>query len=111
MRELIEFEDFDSVDIRIGTITSVANFESAKKPAYQIVIDFGSLGKLRSSAQITELYKTDDLVGRQIIAIVNVGHKQISNFISQCLILGVSTKSGVSLLHTNFNSQNGIIVT
>jgi tRNA-binding protein len=85
----ITFDDFNKVDIRIGTIIEVVDFPKAKKPAYQLTIDFGDLGIKKSSAQITQLYTKEDLLHKQILAIVNFKDKQIANFISECLVLGV----------------------
>lgn len=85
----ITFDDFNKVDIRIGTITEVNDFPKAKNPAYQLTIDFGDLGIKKSSAQITQLYAKEDLLHKQILAIVNFKDKQIANFISECLVLGV----------------------
>jgi len=106
----LDFEDFDLIDIRIGTIIKAINFEEVNKPAYQLLIDFGSLGQLKSSAQITQLYLPNKLIGKQVVAVVNLGHKKILNFKSQCLILGVSTKKGISLLEPSLKIQNGSIV-
>ncbi len=94
MKSIIDFEDFSSIDIRIGRVINAVVFEKAKKPAYKLLIDFGLLGELKSSAQITDLYSSVDLIGKQIIAVVNIGERKIFNFKSQCLILGVSTKKG-----------------
>lgn len=85
----ISWGDFEKLDIRTGTILSVSNFPKARNPSYQLEIDFGDLGIKNSSAQITDLYKKEDLIGKQIIAIVNFPTKQIANFFSECLILGV----------------------
>src|SRR4030066_1520834 len=85
----ITFDDFTKVDIRIGIIIDVNDFPKAKKPAYQLTIDFGDLGIKKSSAQITQLYAEEDLLQKQILAIVNFKDKQIDNFISECLVLGV----------------------
>lgn len=85
----ISFEDFSKIDIRIGTIIEANDFPKAKKPAYQLTIDFGKLGLKKSSAQITQLYSKNQLVGKQIIAIVNFKTKQIANFKSECLVLGI----------------------
>ncbi|MDO9595043.1 MAG: tRNA-binding protein [Lutibacter sp.] len=85
----ITFDDFNKVDIRIGTIVEIVDFPKAKKPAYQLTIDFGDLGIKKSSAQITQLYAKEDLLHKQILAIVNFKDKQIANFISECLVLGV----------------------
>ncbi len=98
----ITFDDFIKVDIRIGTIVEVNDFPKAKKPAYQLTIDFGDLGIKKSSAQITQLYAREDLLHRQILAIVNFKDKQIANFISECLVLGVENdKKEIVLLQAS----------
>ena len=108
MKKETSFEDFIRVDIRIGTITEVKEFPKAKKPAYQILIDFGSIGVKKSSAQITELYTKEKLLGKQVIAIINFNPRQIANFMSECLILGVYNKDGhVVLLQTSQPIKNG----
>ena len=108
MKEETSFEDFIKVDVRIGTITEVKEFPKAKKPAYQILIDFGTIGVKKSSAQITELYTKEKLLGKQVIAIINFNPRQIANFISECLILGVYNKDGhVVLLQTSQPIKNG----
>ena len=108
MKEEISFEDFIKVDIRIGTITEVKEFPKAKKPAYQILIDFGTIGVKKSSAQITELYTKEKLLGKQVMAIINFNPRQIANFMSECLILGVYNKDGhVVLLQTSQPIKNG----
>ena len=106
----VSFEDFQKIDLRVGTIINVANFPEATKPAYKLTIDFGPLGIKRSSAQITKLYKKEDLISKQIIANVNFHDKQIANFMSQCLILGAVDGDSVILLGTNVNVPNGSIV-
>ena len=86
----ISWDDFEKIDIRSGTIIAVNDFPKAKKPAYQLSIDFGGeIGIKKSSAQITEHYKKEDLLNKQIIAVVNFPPKQIADFISECLVLGV----------------------
>jgi tRNA-binding protein len=108
VKEEISFEDFIKVDIRIGTITEVKEFPKAKKPAYQILIDFGTIGVKKSSAQITELYTKEKLLGKQVMAIINFNPRQIANFMSECLILGVYNKDGhVVLLQTSQPIKNG----
>ncbi|MFZ2284647.1 MAG: tRNA-binding protein [Lutibacter sp.] len=98
----ITFEDFNKVDIRVGTIIEVSDFPKAKKPAYQLLIDFGDLGIKKSSAQITQLYHKNELLNKQVLAIVNFKKKQIANFISECLVLGVENdKKEIVLLQAS----------
>ena len=105
---MISWEDFEKVDIRSGTILEVNDFPGARKPAYQLTIDFGELGIKRSSAQITALYNKDDLPGKQVIAVVNFRVKQIANFFSECLVLGVYNENNdVVLLQPTLPVKNG----
>lgn len=98
---MISWEDFEKVDLRVGTILAVEDFPKARKPAYQLTIDFGhEIGIKRSSAQITALYTKDALVGRQIVAVVNFPPKQIANFISECLVTGFADTNGDIVLTT-----------
>ena len=93
------FDDFMKLDIRVGTIKEVEFFEKAKKKAYKLVIDFGDeVGIKKSSAQITDYYQEQDLIGKQILGIVNFPPKQIADFISEVLVLGVYTDNGVVLI-------------
>lgn len=108
MIEEISFEDFQKVDIRIGTIIEVNDFPKARKPAYQLKIDFGDLGVKKSSAQITDLYTKEDLLNRQIMAIVNFSPRQIANFMSECLVLGVVEGDSVILLKPDSKMENGL---
>jgi tRNA-binding protein len=85
----ITYADFEKVDIRVGKIIRVEGFTKTRKPAYKLWLDFGELGVKKSSAQITKLYGKSDLVGRSIIAVVNFPPKQIADFISEALVLGV----------------------
>lgn len=98
MENLINWSDFQAVDIRAGTILEALPFPEARKPAYRLTIDFGEKGVLRSSAQITAFYRTEDLVGRQVVAVVNFPPKQIANHISECLVLGVYNSDGEVVL-------------
>lgn len=96
---MINIEDFSKLDIRVGRIISAKNFEGAKKPAYQLTIDFGSeIGIKKSSAQITALYNVEDLINKQILAVVNLPKRQIANFMSEVLVLGLYNKNGVVLI-------------
>jgi len=106
--EYITYEDFEKVDIRVGTITAVNDFPKARKPAYQLTIDFGNLGIKKTSAQITDIYKKEDLVDRQVIAVVNFKPKQIANFMSECLVLGIyNLENQVVLMQPEFTVPNG----
>jgi tRNA-binding protein len=106
-QEFISFKDFEKVDIRVGTIISVEDFPKARKPAYQLKIDFGNLGIKNSSAQITALYDKEQLIGKQVIAILNFEKKQIANFLSECLVLGIQNDKDVVLLQPQKTAQNG----
>jgi len=106
---MLTWDEFEKVDMRVGTILEALDFPKAKKPAYQLVIDFGELGIKKSSAQITDLYRKEDLVGRQIIAVVNFPPKQIANFISECLVLGtVGENKVITLLAPERGTANGL---
>lgn len=106
---MLTWEDFDKIDIRTGTIIEVNDFPKARKPAYQLTIDFGALGIKKSSAQIVTLYSKEELIGKQIIAVVNFPPKQIADFMSECLVLGVHTSDkDVVILTTNSKTQNGL---
>ncbi len=107
MNSLISFEDFSKVDIRVGTIIAVNGFPEARRPAYQLTIDFGDLGIKKSSAQITSLYNKEDLMGKQIVAVVNFPKKQIAKFMSECLILGAVNGEYVILLNPETKVKNG----
>ena len=104
----ISWQDFEEIDVRSGTIIAVDDFPAAKKPAYQLTIDFGPLGTKRSSAQITHHYQKEELIGKTIVAVVNFPVKQIANFFSECLVLGVyDNKQQVVLLHPSLSVENG----
>ena len=106
--EQIEFADFLKVDIRVGTIINVEDYPEARKPAYKLEIDFGTLGKKRSSAQITNHYRKEDLIGKQVIAVVNFPPKQIGKFMSEVLTLGLADDKGlVVLLEPTMPVPNG----
>ncbi len=110
MNDIITFEDFSKVDLRVGTIIEVNDFPEAKNPAYQLTIDFGDLGVKKSSAQITTLYTKEDLLNRQIVAVVNFPEKQIAKFMSACLVLGAVNKGDVILLNSEVKVKNGSTV-
>jgi len=106
-KELISFDDFQKVDIRVGTIIEVNDFIKARIPAYQLKIDFGTLKIKKSSAQITQLYSKKELLNKQVIAIINFHPKQVANFKSECLILGIQNEKDVILLYMRKNAKNG----
>lgn len=109
MSDEISFDDFLAVDIRVGTIIIAEDFPEARKPAYKLQIDFGDeIGVKKSSAQITDHYSTDDLVGRQVIAVVNFPPRQIGPVRSEVLTLGLSDEGGrIVLLAPDQKVPNG----
>ena len=106
----LTWSEFERIDMRVGTIIEVNDFPEARKPAYQLTIDFGAeIGIRKSSAQITKRYQKEDLVNRQIVAVVNFPRKQIGKFMSECLVLGAVGEEGdVILLAPDFKIQNGL---
>ncbi|WP_338767286.1 tRNA-binding protein [Bernardetia sp. ABR2-2B] len=109
---MIAYSDFEKIEMRVGTILEAKVFEKAYKPAYQLQIDFGEFGIKKSSAQITKKYPNPEiLVGKQIIAITNFPQKQIANFMSECLVLGVvGDENNVTLLTTDKPVENGLLI-
>lgn len=107
--EFISWNDFEKIDIRVGTIIEVAPFPKARKPAYKLTIDFGQLGIKKSSAQITTFYSSESLLGQQVIAVVNFPPKQIADFFSECLVLGVYDENkDVVLIQPKHSVSNGL---
>ena len=102
------FDDFMKLDIRVGTVVSAKPFEKARKPAYQLEVDFGEeLGVKRSSAQITQQYAPEALIGKQVLAVVNFPPRQIANFFSEVLVLGTYSEGGVVLITPDKPVKNG----
>ncbi len=110
MEKITTFEDFTKVDLRVGTIIEVNDFDEARKPAFQLKIDFGALGIKKTSAQITTRYQKEALINRQIVAVVNFPKKQIANFMSECLLLGAVDGKDVILLNPEQKIKNGTVV-
>jgi len=107
----ISWDDFERVDMRVGTIVEVNDFPKARKPAYKLKVDFGELGIKNSSAQVTTFYTKEDLLNRKVIAVVNFPPKQIADFISECLVLGVYDENkNVILLAPERTVSNGMKV-
>lgn len=109
MEQNLSWSDFEKVEMRIGTIIEVNDFPQARKPAFQLAIDFGTeIGIRKSSAQITKRYTKEDLVGKQIVAVVNFPKKQIGNFMSECLVLGSVNEDDIVLLSSDLKVENGL---
>ena len=105
---MINFEDFEKIDIRVGTIIEAKIFAKAKRPAYQLKVDLGSeIGVKKTSAQITQVYKPEELIGKQVLAVVNFPPKQIADFMSEILVLGTYSKDGVVLIRPDKEVSNG----
>ncbi len=102
------FDEFMKLDIRVGTITAARVFEKARKPAYQLTVDFGEeIGVKKSSAQIMDHYTPEDLVGKQVLAVVNFPPRQIADFMSEVLVLGTYSEGGVVLVTPDMAVKNG----
>lgn len=106
----LSWSDFQKVEMRVGTVIEVKDFPEARNPAYKLSIDFGAeIGVRKTSAQITKRYKKEDLVNKQVIAVVNFPKKQIANFMSECLVIGAVGEEGdVVLLNLDFKVENGL---
>lgn len=107
-KETISWDDFSKIDMRVGTIVHAEVFKEARKPAYKITVDLGELGLRRSSAQITKLYSPEELIGQQVICVVNFPKKQIATLQSECLIMGVMDGDIVTLLSPERKVVNGL---
>ena len=106
--EMASFDQFCAIDMRVGSIVAVEDFPEARKPAYKLTIDFGEIGLRRSSAQITKNYSVEDLLGRQVVAVVNFEPKRIAGFLSEVLVCGVNDANGnVVLIHPDRPVPNG----
>jgi len=104
----INWNDFSKIEMRVGTIISAEVFKEVKKPAYKLVIDFGEYGTRKTSAQITKLYIPENILGKQVVAVVNFPPKQIANIMSECLLLGaVGNENDVTLIQPERNIING----
>jgi tRNA-binding protein len=102
------FDDFMKLDIRVGTITEAKVFEKARRPAYQLRVDLGEeIGVKKSSAQITGHYKPEELIGKQVLAVVNFPPRQIADFMSEVLVLGTYSDGGVVLIAPDRKVKNG----
>lgn len=111
MDKELTWQDFAKIDMRVGTIIEVNDFPEARKPAYQLKIDFGKeIGVLKTSAQITKRYLKEDLLGKQTIAVINFPKKQIANFMSECLLLGAVNGDEVTIIQPEAKIENGLKV-
>ncbi len=109
MTNNLTWSEFEKVEMRVGTILEANDFPEARNPSYQLLIDFGDeLGQRKTSAQITSLYKKEDLIGKQVVAVVNFPKKQIAHFMSECLVLGAVEGKDVILLQLERGVKNGL---
>jgi tRNA-binding protein len=109
MNETLTWNEFTKVEMRVGTVISAEEFIEAKNPAYKMIIDFGRYGKRKTSAQITKIYQPDDLIGQQVVAVINFSPKQIANIMSECLVLGaVGDNQDVILIEPERRVENGL---
>ncbi|MFY0687046.1 MAG: tRNA-binding protein [Cyclobacteriaceae bacterium] len=104
----IQWADFEKIEMRVGTVISAEVFKEARNPAYKLLVDFGEFGELQSSAQITQLYQPDDLIDKQVIAVINFPPKQIANMMSECLVMGtLNEDDSITLLQPERKVKNG----
>ncbi len=104
----LTWNEFMKVEMRIGTIISAEKFKEARNPSYKMVIDFGEFGQRKTSAQITKLYSTEEIIGKQVVAVINFPPKQIANMMSECLLLGgVGDNDEVTLIEPERSVKNG----
>ena len=109
MASNLSWADFEKVEMRVGTVIEVNDFPEARNPSYQLLVDFGEeISQRKTSAQITSLYSKEELIGKQVIAVVNFPKKQIANFMSECLVLGAVEGKNVTLLTPDKEVQNGL---
>ena len=105
---MITFDEFAKIDIRVGKIIKAEVFEKARRPAYKLLVDFGDeIGVKKSSSQLTDFYKLEDLTGKQVLAVVNFPPRQIADFMSEVLVLGTYSKGGVVLIQPERTVENG----
>ncbi|MGV6828108.1 MAG: tRNA-binding protein [Flavobacteriales bacterium] len=110
-KNLISWEEFNKVDLRVGTIVKAYPFPASHNPSYKLEIDFGkTIGIKKTAAQITVLYQKEELVGKQVIAVINFPKKQIANFMSECLVLGAVQEKKVHLLQPGVKVENGNLI-
>jgi len=108
LNQNLTWNEFLKVEMSVGTIISAEIFKEVSKPAYKMLIDFGEFGMRKTSAQITELYTPEDLIGRQIVAVINFPPKQIANMMSECLVLGgIGENKDVILIQPERKVKNG----
>ncbi len=108
MTEHISWKDFEKVEIRVGTILEAEDFPEARKPAYKLLIDLGKLGTKKSSAQITDFYTKEELIGKQVLCVTNFPPKQIGSFMSEVLTTGLIGKEGTALVVPDKKVEDGL---
>lgn len=109
MTNNLSWTDFEKIEMRVGTILEANNFPEARNPSYQLLIDFGiDIGQRKTSAQLTSLYSREELIGKQVVAVINFPKKQIANFMSECLVLGAVDGKDVTLLQPGKEVQDGL---